>query len=109
MLFTDGSFPDRKSNLTKPWIGGVLFRRGSKAMPFGCPVEEEMIQKWLPRKSQIVMVELFAVVVALATFRDLLRGSMCLLFVDSEPVQGALVKGYSSKEDLCELVGSSGR
>ena len=30
---------------------------------------------------------------------------MCLLFVDSEPVQGALVKGYSSKEDLCELVG----
>ena len=24
--------------------------------------------------------------------------------VDSEPVQGALVKGHSSREDLCELV-----
>ena len=28
-----------------------------------------------------------------------------LLFVDSESVQGALVKGYSSKEDMCLLVG----
>ena len=63
VLFTDGSFPDRKSNLKKPWIGGVLFHRGSKAIQFGCPVDEELIKKWLPRKSQILMVELFAVVV----------------------------------------------
>ena len=105
VLFTDGSYPDRKSNLSKPWIGGVLFRRGSRPLQFGCSVDENLIKTWIPRKSQIVMVELFAVVVAPATFGDLLRGSMCLLFVDSEPVQGALVKGYSSKEDLCELVG----
>ncbi len=39
------------------------------------------------------------------TFKDLLRGSWSLLFVDSEPVQGAPVKGYSSREDMCELVG----
>ena len=25
--------------------------------------------------------------------------------IDSEPVQGALAKGYPSREDLCELVG----
>ena len=51
------------------------------------------------------MVELFATVVALETFKPWIRGSWSLLFVDSEPVQGSLVKGYSAKEDLCELVG----
>ena len=25
--------------------------------------------------------------------------------VDSEPVQGVLIKGYSAKDDVCELVG----
>ena len=32
-------------------------------------------------------------------------GSWSLLLVDSEPVQGALVKGHSAREDLCEPVG----
>ena len=105
VIFTDGSFPDGKSDLLKPWIGGVLFAKGMKPVQFGCPVDEEMIQKWIPRKSQIAMVELFATVVALTTFKKCLQGSWSLLFVDSEPVQGALVKGYSAKEDLCELVG----
>ena len=105
VIFTDGSFPDEKSNLTKPWIGGVLFAKGMRPIQFGCPVEEDLIQKWIPRKSQIAMVELFATVVALSTFKKWIQGSWSLLFVDSEPVQGALVKGYSAKEDLCELVG----
>ena len=48
------------------------------------------------------MVELFATVVALHTFRERLVGSWSLLLVDSE---GAL-KGYSAREDLCELVGA---
>ena len=28
-----------------------------------------------------------------------------MLFVDSEPVEGALIKGYSARWDLCELCG----
>lgn len=28
-----------------------------------------------------------------------------MIFVDSEAVEGALVKGYSARSDLCELVG----
>ena len=28
-----------------------------------------------------------------------------MFFVDSEPVEGALVKGYSAKDDICELTG----
>ena len=41
----------------------------------------------------------------LKTFEAQLKGSWSLLLVDSEPVQGALVKGYSAREDVCELVG----
>ena len=34
-----------------------------------------------------------------------MRGKNVLIFVDSESVEGALVKGYSSTEDISELVG----
>lgn len=105
VIFTDGSFPDGESPLLKPWIGGVLFKQGMRPVQFGCEVSSNLVSRWLPRKSQIAMVELFAVVVALVTFKPWIQGSWILLFVDSEPVQGSLVKGYSSKEDLCELVG----
>ena len=105
VIFTDGSFPDAKSSLKDPWIGGVLFQKGARPVQFGCRVDLETMDRWIPRKSQIAMVKLFATVIALATFGDRLRGSWSLLFVDSESAQGALVKGYSAKEDLGELVG----
>ena len=105
VVFTDGSFPEGKiDSLDFPWIGGVVFARGKQPLQFGARVPDQLIDTWLPRKSQIAMVELFAVIVALQTFRDLLRGTWILVFVDSEPVQGALVKGYSAREDFCSLV-----
>ena len=61
---------------------------------------------WIVRKNQIAMVELFAPVLALESFKEQLRGKNVLLFVDSEAVEGALVKGYSSREDISELVGT---
>jgi len=106
VIFTDGSYPDGKpGSPLKPWTGGVLFKKGEAPLQFSCEVHQKLIAKWLPRKSQIAMVELFATVVALKTFGHRIAGSWSLLLVDSEPVQGALVKGYSSREDLCELVG----
>ena len=78
--------------------------RGRSPVQFGCEVAQTLIDEWIPRKSQIAMVELFATIVALETFKQELKGSSALLFVDSEPVQGALVKGYSAREDMCELV-----
>ena len=105
VIFTDGSFPDgSKGSPAVPWIGGVLFQKGAQPLQFGAAVEFSLIEKWIPRKSQIAMVELFATVVALRTFSERIAGSWSLLLVDSEPVQGALVKGYSAREDLCELV-----
>ena len=108
VIFTDGSFPDdRADSLEHPWIGGVIFGKGLRPRQFGMRVDDQLISQWLPRKSQIAMIEMFAVVVALETFQDLITDSWIpswiLLFVDSEPVQGALVKGYSAKEDMCEL------
>ena len=51
------------------------------------------------------MVELFAPVVALIMLGEIIRGMKVLIFVDSEPVEGALVKGYSSRSDMCLLTG----
>ena len=43
-----------------------------------------------------------------ASAREEICRKLVLLFIDSEPVEAALIKGYSAysaKEDVCELVG----
>ena len=87
------------SGILPPGQAGKL--RGRSPVQFGCEVAQTLIDEWIPRKSQIAMVELFATIVALETFKQELKGSSALLFVDSEPVQCALVK---AREDMCELV-----
>ena len=66
-------------------------------------VPEDVMNKWIPRTNQIAPVELFAPVLALELLGEKLRGKKVLLFVDSEPVEGALVKGYSALQDMSEL------
>ena len=65
----------------------------------------ELMNKWLPRKTQIIMVETFAAVAVMRELGDLMAERSVTFYIDSEPVQAALVKGYSGKEDLCYLVG----
>ena len=89
--------------LEPPRIGGVR-SQASPPVQF-TEVPDDVISRWIPRKHQIAMVELLAVVVALETFAESLKDKFALWFVDSEPVQGALIKGYSAKDDVCELVG----
>lgn len=55
-------------------------------------------------KNQIIPIELLAPVLALRTFRDRLNGADVIILIDSEVVEAALVKGYSSKEDVCSLI-----
>ena len=108
VLFTDGFFPDwRKAETGKPQVGGVLFETKGRESPkyFTQKLEQSRMDTWITRKNQIAMVELFAPVLALETFKGQLKGKKVLLFVDSESVEGALVKGYSSREDISELVG----
>ena len=58
---------------------------------------------WLPRHSQIMMVELFAPVLAALALPQVLRNRRVILLVDSEAAEGAIVKGSSSKEDINAL------
>ena len=63
-----------------------------------------MADKRIPRKNQIAMAEPFGVIAAVATFGPASRGSNPALLIDSESVLDALVRGYSNKEDICDLV-----
>ena len=47
---------------------------------------------------------MIAPVLAMETFAESVRNRDILLLIDSEPVEAALVKGYSAKEDLSHLI-----
>ena len=42
--------------------------------------------------------------IALKTFKERLVGADVILLIDSEAVEAALVKGYSSREDVCSII-----
>ena len=105
-IFTDGFFPDFRKSETEPArIGGVITILGQAPVFFSEVVSDETQRMWIERKTQIALVELLAAVMALAGFSDLVQGKRALLFVDAEAVEGALIKGYSGRSDICELVG----
>ena len=106
VVFTDGFTPDPRKNEKLPdRVGGVIFdRRLENPIQFTEIIPKLFQKKWIPRKTQIVPVEMVAPLLALETFSERLRCSDVILLIDSEAVEAALVKGYSSKEDLCELI-----
>ena len=59
------------------------------------------MDKWIPRDNQISMVETVALPVAAETFKEIIRNRREIWLVDSEPVLGAGIKGYSAREDIC--------
>ena len=65
----------------------------------------DVLNTWISRATQICMVELVASVLALETFRHYMQDATVLLLVDSEAVEGALVKGYSARSDVSLPVG----
>ena len=107
VLFTDGFAPDpERGENGIAGIGGVLFQRKPFAAKyFSAEVRDDEIAEWLPRKNQIAMIELLGVVKALVTFDEVLAKRSLIVFTDSEVVEGALIKGYSSRSDVCHLVG----
>ena len=86
------------------WLNQFFFGH-QKFLVLQAPRQKVKAQ-WLDRKTQIVPVEMLAPIIALSTFESRLVGCDVLLFVDSEAVEAALVKGYSSKSDLCDLIKS---
>lgn len=106
VIFTDGFSPDpRDVDRLPDRIGAVVFdRKMLRPVQFTAVVPSELKEKFLARRTQIIPVELLAPIVAIHTFKDRLFGVDLLLFIDSEVVEATLIKGYSSKEDLCSLV-----
>ena len=95
MLLTDGPFPDpRRSETGSARVGAVFFdRRRLLHAQFSEVVTNDVLNTWIPRATQICMVELVAIVLALETFRFYIRDAMVRLLVDADAVKGALVKG----------------
>ena len=51
---------------------------------FTAVVPKHVQKKWIPRKTQIVPVEMVAPLIALETFKDRLFGADIILLIDSE-------------------------
>ncbi|CAE7443501.1 unnamed protein product, partial [Symbiodinium sp. CCMP2456] len=72
-------------------VGAVMFDRRSPApKQFSEVIPSEIVDKWIPRKTQIVPIEMTAPILAIETFRDHLRNKDVLLLIDSEAVEAAL-------------------
>ena len=82
----------------------IFDRRLRNALQFTEVVPEKVKKKWSARQTQIIPVEMLAPILALQTFSDRLCHADIFIFIDSEVVESALIKGYSSREDLCLLV-----
>lgn len=113
LLFTDGSVPDPRSWKTEdqepPRVGWCAFfrataRRQERVVFSSFTVPAWIMQEWLPRQTQIVMVELFAAVLAVEALSTDLIGCKVLLFIDSQPAEAAIIRGYSSRGDMNDLV-----
>ena len=103
IVYTDGYLPDaRNAEKEEPRIGGVVFARQCRnPVAFSQEIPREVMDTWLPRKTQIVMIEALALPVAAETFKSLIKGKNGPWLVDSDPVLGAAIKGHSASEDIC--------
>lgn len=106
LLFVDGALEyDKDGN---PWasIGGVMLTRNGEAYCFGCDVPEQLLKAWQTdgRTHVIGLVELYAAVTGLNTWRNLLCNDRVLLFTDSWPAYDALVKGTASVKEWRDLL-----
>jgi hypothetical protein len=106
VVFTDGYTPDpRFQEEGDSMVGVAIFQRGSAPLFMSEVVHPDVMARWIPRKTQIALVELFAPVLALAACHDWVANKRTLVFIDSDSALGALVKGYSGRADICELTG----
>ena len=70
-------------------------------------VPHEWKEKLTLRKTQINAYEQAAVLLALGTFPDLLRGQRVLFFIDSNAALGTVLKGHNRRDDLNLFAGTT--
>ena len=106
VISTDGFTPDPRFNDRSPdRVGAVMFDRKLGApVKFSDVVPMSVAETWLTRKTQIVPIEMLAPILALETFASRLINIDLIILIDSEAIEGALIKGYSNREDISSLV-----
>ena len=62
------------------------------------------LDRWLPRMTQVFMVEVAGAVVSLYTLAPRLRDRYVTMLIDADAVEAALIRGYSSQVDTADLV-----
>ena len=88
LVFTDGASEDGLHT-----IGGVIIVDGGSQY-FGCHVPSALTKRWLESSKHIIgMVELYAALVARATWDSQLANRKSILFVDNNAAKEAYVKG----------------
>ena len=106
-IFTDGFYPNPiLGESGTPGVGGVIFDRSRSApITFFNEISDDLMSSWLPRATQISMIEMFAPILVLAGLGNEIEGRSSVILIDNEAVESALIKGYSRKDDLCALTG----
>ena len=93
ILWTDASSPP-------PQVGAVLWT-GEEILVAGGLVPGSIVQQLLLRgDNQIGVAECLAIIGAMYTFREQLRGSMVSAYVDNQGVLGSIVKGSSASPEV---------
>ena len=62
------------------------------------------LERWLPRRQQIYVVELLACPVAIRTWASRMQDRQVILFYDTNATRSAIVKGYTGQLDGSELI-----
>lgn len=106
LVFTDGSLEYNEHGDAIAQIGGVLITSGGEKRVFGTSVPSSYLEHWQSEgKTHVIgLVELYAFVVSLFSWRDVLAGQRVIIFTDSWPVYDVVVKGSSHERMWRELL-----
>ena len=106
LVFTDGALEYGESGEPVASIGGVLVSRNGKVACFRCDVPKHLLETWQTGgKTHVIgLVELYAAVVGLHTWREILKDDRVILFTDSWPAYDAVVKGTAGVKEWRQLL-----
>ena len=91
----------------KVTIGGVLILNGMVEEHFGAKVPPQMVESWKAYQGQqqfIGQAEILPTVVAKETWKEKLKGRLCIFYIDNESARYGLIKGTSPAKASQELL-----
>ena len=95
LVFTDGACEgELRDDVT---VGAIVFCRGRQPEFFGMAVPDRRKAEWLSTgvKQTIGQAELYPILLAKLTWKDLLRGQRAIYFVDNDSARFAAIRCYS--------------